>query len=186
MLPILMIPLIHRYSNSIRNIKDLISIKQDKGQDNDLEECVCQNWSPHERSNDVLLSGIWHSFKELIAGRLCCEGKGCEGVHDEVDPEELNCSQRRLLQDNGANESHEKGNHVDSKLENQELSNTVKDVTTVLHSSNNGTEVVVKQDYARSLFSDLMSSNSHCKADICFFEGRSVISTITSYCYDCV
>jgi hypothetical protein len=54
-----------------------------------LIETLADNVSPHGCSDYLLISCIGFLEEKFIAGGFSGEGKGCEGVHDEVDPEHL-------------------------------------------------------------------------------------------------
>lgn len=103
MLAVLMIPLSKLYVCYVCKIfdsKDLITLEEDNSKYQTLVDSVENDDSPHLGSNDVLFSRVGHSLQQLIGGRLGGQGKGSKGIHDQVDPQHLDRSERRSLQDN--------------------------------------------------------------------------------------
>lgn len=91
----------------------LSSSKQDGAQQSDLPDGVTKDVSPHHLGDDWLILSIWLSHKNVALRWLSGKGKSTEGVHDQVDPKELDGSEGRVLQDNSSEEDHEHGDHVD-------------------------------------------------------------------------
>ena len=97
-----------------------------------------------------------------------------------TDPEHLNGSQRRVLQDDGSKENDEHSDDIDGELELKELSYIVINVSSVFQGNDDGGEVVIKQDDVASALGNISSSDSHGESDISLGEGRGIISSISS------
>ena len=149
-----------------------------------MVDTVEDDSSPHLRSNDVFVSGVGHSCQKFIKGWIGGQGQSCKGVHDQVDPEHLNWGQRGFLQNWGAHKGHHNGYSVNGQLELKELPDTIEYISTILNSSDDGAEVVIEKNDTSCFFGNLGSSNTHSKSNVSFFEGRSIIGTITCHSYD--
>jgi hypothetical protein len=89
------------------------------------------------------------------------ERRKYEGVHDEVDPEELNGGQRGTVATHGADERNDDGANVDRDLELHELADVVKDAATPHDRLHNRAEVVVHDNDVGGLTGDLSTSDTH-------------------------
>lgn len=109
-----------------------------------------------------------------------------KGVHDEVDPKHLDAGEGRLFEDDAPHEGHEDGHDVDGDLEGKELADALEDVPAPLHGGDDGGEVVIEEDDGRGVFGDLGAGDAHSEADICLFEGGSIVGAVTSNGHDVV
>lgn len=103
---------------------------------------------PHLSSDQTFSLGVGFSLEEFVAGRFGGESEGGKSVHDKVDPQHLNGVERRFSQDGTTNKGHNKSHEVDGQLELQEFSDRVENISSPLHGSHNGAEVVVEKDDA--------------------------------------
>lgn len=61
---------------------------QNKG-DDELENSLADDHLPHVGGNEGCLLALGWAVEDFVCGRVGGEGEGCEGIHDEVHPEEL-------------------------------------------------------------------------------------------------
>lgn len=65
---------------------------EDHQDDNgDLKYCMTPHISPHLLSDNWCILRIWHPIQDLSSRGLCCQSKGSECIHDQVNPKELYC-----------------------------------------------------------------------------------------------
>lgn len=107
------------------------------GEDDNLIDGMSENISPHDLVDDGSRFGVWSSVQNIVHWWLGCQGEGTEGIHDKVNPEHLDGVQRGITEDGGTEEDDGHSSEVDGKLELQEFSDTVVDVTAVLEGDNN-------------------------------------------------
>ncbi len=81
--------------------------------------------------------------------------ESAKGIHDEVDPEELQHIEGRLARGDGRDEGHHQRHKVDGQLELQELSDVAKDRAAPQHRLDDGGEVVIQDDNVRGLLGHL-------------------------------
>lgn len=134
----------------------------------------------------VFFARVGHASQKLVIWRLSCQSQSCQSVHNQVDPQHLHSCQRRVLENYWRNEGHEESHNVDCKLELQELADTVEDVSAVLDSSNDRTEVVVKQNYTSGLLGYLSACLTHSEPDICVLECGCVVGAVSSHSHHIV
>lgn len=94
----------------------------------------------------------------LERGRLCSQTNGSKGIHNEIDPQKLDDAEWWVTKGRSTNQYGEAANNIDTELELQELSNVVKDISSPTCGSEDRAEIVVRQYYMRSVFSDLGAS----------------------------
>lgn len=108
----------------------MLTGEEEDEEDDHLEERHVEDVLAHlARDNEVVLA-LRHAVQKLGAGQLSGEGQRREGVHDHVNPEELDSLQRRLLQEDSTDHGEEEGVDVDGQLELEEASDVVIDVAT--------------------------------------------------------
>lgn len=74
------------------------------------------------------------------------ESEGGKGVHDEVNPEDLDRGQDLLVEEKGTQKHDENSDDVNGKLELEELLDGVIDVTSELYADKSCVEVVSDED----------------------------------------
>jgi len=74
-----------------------------------------------------------------------------------VDPKKLDGSKWGFLEDQGSNQAGEEGNTVDRKLELEETSNVVIDISTPRAGLDDGSKVIILDDDIRCSMSNLGS-----------------------------
>lgn len=158
-----------------------MAFEQDDAQNQAVVDAVEDDSSPHLRSDDILVPGIGHSLQQFVYWGLSGQSQSSKRIHDQVDPEHLNGSQRRLLEDDSASEGHHYGHTVDGQLELKELSDAVENVTAVLDSCDDGAEVVIQKNDASRLLGNLGTSNAHSEPDVGLLEGGSIVGAIASH-----
>ena len=104
--------------------------KDEEEQDECLEEGLAKNVLDHSLRNNVFMFSVWSSLQKIGFWVLSSQSQGCERVHDQVDPKKLNSGKWRLPHDHSTDESSDQSHYVDSKLELQELSDVVIDIST--------------------------------------------------------
>ena len=76
------------------DVKDPWAGKQHDRQDDDLEYGVEAYKSPHFWCNDIFVAAVRHPLEQFVLRRLCCKGESSESIHDQIDPEHLDGSER--------------------------------------------------------------------------------------------
>ena len=120
-------------------------------------------------------SALDHRWKWWLSG----ESEGCEGIHDQVDPEELDGVQRGLAEDDDAHEHDEDGAEVDGDLELQEAGHVVEDVSAPHDGSQRSLEVVVRQDDVSSLLGG-RAAGAHSESNVSASECLNIVDAIAS------
>ena len=82
---------------------------------------MSEDVAPHFIRDEGFLASIWFAFEEFGSWTLSGQGEGGEGVHDQVDPEQLEGLHRTLADGDGGDEGEQDSNHVDRELELEEL-----------------------------------------------------------------
>jgi hypothetical protein len=85
----------------------------------------------------------------------------------------------RLPHDDRSDERGDQSNNIDCKLELEESSDVVINISSPFACFHNRGEVIILNNNISSRMSNLGSS-LHGKTNICFLEGRCIVSTITS------
>ena len=83
--------------------------------------------------------------------------KGCEGVHDEVDPEKLDDVQRRLSVGDRSHKGNDEGNTINGQLELKELAQIAEDTAAPQYRLDDTVEVIVHDDNVSSFLGNLRS-----------------------------
>jgi hypothetical protein len=65
----------------------------------------------------------------LESGRLCSQTNSSKGIHYEIDPQKLDYAEWWVTKGGSTNQYSEAANNIDTKLELQELSNVVKNIS---------------------------------------------------------
>jgi len=142
---------------------------------------LTEDVSPHDLVHDFVVTAGGLAVEQSITRRLSGEGKGSEGVHNEVHPEHLDGGEGGIGEQDGAREHDEHGSDVDGKLELQELLDVVEDVATVLNGGFDGAEVVVGEDDVGGVLGNIGSGDAHSEANISSVESGCVVGTVTSH-----
>lgn len=150
---------------------------------NRLENGLAENVLDHLSRDNVFLFSVWWSLKQLWLWCLSGKGERSEGVHDQVNPQELDSCEWTLLEGKGSNEAGEKSDDIYRKLELQESSDIVIYISTPTASLYDRSKVIILDNDIGGSMSDLCSG-SHCKSDIGLSKGWSIISTITCDSHD--
>jgi len=153
--------------------------EEDNKDDNRLEDSLSKDMLNHSLGDDIFLLPVWWSLEELWLWWLSGESQGGKGVHDKVDPKKLDGSKWGFLEDQGSNQAGEEGNTVDRKLELEETSNVVIDISTPRAGLDDGSKVIILDDDIGCSMSNL-GSWVHGKTNIGLSESWSIIGTITS------
>lgn len=66
--------------------KKLVSKECEQKHECELKNGLTKNMLEHFFGDNVLLSLVWMTFKELFPRRLSGQGERSEGIHDQVDP----------------------------------------------------------------------------------------------------
>ena len=143
--------------DGLRDIKDLLAREKQDEKNNNLQQPLAEKHAPHVTGNQRFLFVVNGLAREhFVIGRFV--GGKSQGskpiipilgifdrltfgfkrtpnylrIHDQVDPEQLNCSKHRLglAARNGRYKSDNHGRDVDGKLEHQEFADTVRNGST--------------------------------------------------------
>lgn len=123
------------------------------------------------------------SVKHSLVRSLSGKSKGSEGVHDEIDPEDLDRSEYVLSEDGSAHEDDSHGHDVHSKLELEELANTVEDVAAEHNASDCLAEVVRKQNNASGKLCSIRA-RVHRESNMGFLESWGVIGSVPCHSHN--
>ena len=93
MLPVLLAPDLELVVREVLHIEDLVSLEQDYRQHQAVVQTVEDDPSPHLRRDYVLVTRVGHSLQQLLGRRVRRQRQGCQGVHDQVDPQHLHWSE---------------------------------------------------------------------------------------------
>lgn len=96
-----------------------------------LKEGLTKKVSPHDWVYNEFLSTLRFSVHESVGRRFSSQSKSGESIHDHVNPQHLNSSERSFSKDSSTREHNEHSNNVDSKLELKEFTHVVIDVSSV-------------------------------------------------------
>ena len=72
---------------------------------------------PHLPGHEGLVASIRLALQEIRSRALSSKGKRSQRVHDEVDPEKLQGSQRRITDSESRDQSKRHGNNINCQLE---------------------------------------------------------------------
>ena len=80
---------IERIRLLVGHVEDFTTLEHKDEQDDNLIDGLTNNVSPHDRVDDGvrLVGGL--SKEDRVIGRFGSQGKGSEGVHDQVHPKHL-------------------------------------------------------------------------------------------------
>lgn len=84
-----------------------------------LEDCLADDHLPHVDGDEGRLLALWQSVKDLLGRGVRSERKSGKGVHDEVDPQELDGGEDgfHVGIGDGGDEGEENSSDVDRDLE---------------------------------------------------------------------
>lgn len=83
----------------VLNSEDISAFEHKDEKNDDLEDRLSKDVSPHDGVDDGIILLLGLTVEDLLSiRRLSSEGKGGEGVHNQVNPEHLSGSERRLAE----------------------------------------------------------------------------------------
>jgi len=82
--------LIERSVSFVIVTKDLSAAEKNGDEDDDLEEGLTNDVTPHDWGNNTFQAGMGWALEEVISGTFSSKGKSSTGVHDKVYPKHLN------------------------------------------------------------------------------------------------
>lgn len=91
------------------------------------------------------------SFENAIKRWLGSECESSKGIHDQIDPQKLTCSERRFSENRSSDSNGQDNSQVDSNLELKESANIVIDISTPLNSLNSSVEVILNKNNISNL-----------------------------------
>lgn len=65
--------------------------------DDELIDSVPKDVLCHGAGDERFVATIWLPLQQRLCWRLCCQGKGCKSVHNQVHPQHLHCLQGGVL-----------------------------------------------------------------------------------------
>mmetsp|Transcript_31445 Transcript_31445/g.70736 ORF Transcript_31445/g.70736 Transcript_31445/m.70736 type:complete len:393 (-) Transcript_31445:1730-2908(-) len=130
-------------------------------------------------AGEKLLLQAWRSV-----GIFGGEGERGEGVHDKVDPQQLDDRDRALRQRCSSDRREDAGDDVDGELELEELADVVVDAASPLHRRDDGLEVVVEDHNVCRLLRHLRPVDEHGEPDVRLLQRRRVVGPIPRHCDD--
>mmetsp|Transcript_8941 Transcript_8941/g.29391 ORF Transcript_8941/g.29391 Transcript_8941/m.29391 type:complete len:654 (-) Transcript_8941:1542-3503(-) len=151
--------------------------------DDELVDALDDDVLPHLGRDERLVAAVGLLAKEAVVGILRGERERRHGVHDEVDPQELQDIERgpgavREAADDGGHEGDSERDEVDGDLELQKLADVVENGAAPEHGADDGGEAVVEDDDVGRLLGHLCAGEAHREADVRFGEGRRVVRAV--------
>lgn len=96
---------------------------------------LTQNVSPHNWEDEFVRFLLLFKLDGVRVGRFSGKRNSSKGIHDHVYPQELNNTERWVSKSSTSKENNDKADNVNYKLELDELSDVVKNVSSPLGSS---------------------------------------------------
>jgi len=156
------------------------SQKDEEKEPDTLPNGLAQDVLDHFSVDNVFLLSVGWSLEKGFFWFFSGQSQGSQGVHDQVHPEKLNGLKWGVPHDNGSDEGYNQSDHIDCKLELQESSDVVIDVSSPHASLDNGSKVIIIDNDISCGVSDL-STGLHGETDVSFLQSRSIIRTITCH-----
>mmetsp|Transcript_26231 Transcript_26231/g.66709 ORF Transcript_26231/g.66709 Transcript_26231/m.66709 type:complete len:324 (+) Transcript_26231:1295-2266(+) len=163
---------------------DIPRPKQDEKHGHQLENSLGNDVAPHQRGNQGLLPAVRLSLEEIGGGRLCGKSKSSEGIHDEVDPQQLHSVQRGTLPQEGTDKGHCERYNVDGQLELEEAADIVEHRASPHDCLHDGREVVIHDDDIRCLLRYFGATDTHAHTHISLLQSRGVIRAVTRHSHN--
>jgi len=162
---------------------------------------------PHRWRDQIgAILAVGLAVEEGAGRRLGGEGKGGHGIHDEVDPEELDRLEGRLAASvrDRTDKSQRDSDKVDRELELQKLADRVVHIATCKRNLkvlftfffptiekltphdglDDGRKVVVHKDNVGGFLGDFSARDAHAEADVCELERGAVVCSIAGHGHD--
>eukprot|EP00960_Hanusia_phi_P077474 768698-Hanusia_phi.AAC.5 len=172
------------------HLTDVADSKDEREQNQQLPDCMSEHVLDHDLGEDGSCAMIGIAVEELVlepwrlVGILSSEGERSEGVHDEVDPQQLDDCDRALRQNCRSHRREDAGDDVDGELELEELADVVIDAAAPLHRRHDGLEVVVEDHNVCCLLRHLRPVDEHREPDVRLLQRRRVVGPIPRHCDD--
>mmetsp|Transcript_62663 Transcript_62663/g.103352 ORF Transcript_62663/g.103352 Transcript_62663/m.103352 type:complete len:346 (+) Transcript_62663:2100-3137(+) len=144
---------------------------------------MAKNIDPHPWREQACVSRLWHALQQHFLNRLLCgQCQSCQGVHDQIQPEQLHGSKRAFVRcvKSGPDESNQYPDNIDSNLELEEFFDVVVHVAAPHNGLDHTPEVVIQQHNIRGRFGNVGPS-LHGESDISHLQRRAIIRAITSH-----
>jgi hypothetical protein len=170
--------------SNIRFGDEELAGEENEEQQEALVEGHVQNVLDHLAGNNVIVTVLGHAVEETFLGELSGEGKGSKGVHNQVNPEELDGLERGLLGDARADKGGNEGTNVHGELELEEALNVIVNIATPHSSLHNASEVVVSDQNVGSLFAHVSAGHSHGETNVSLLESGGIVGTVTGHSND--
>jgi hypothetical protein len=102
-------------------------------------------------------------------------------VHNNIDPQDLHRVERvGRVHQRGERDQRERGN-ARAHLEADKVPDVVENGLALLHSGQDGGEVVVEQDDVAGLFADVGAGQAHGDADVGAFDRHAVVDAVPGH-----
>ena len=138
---------VHR--SAVVHVEDGRPEKQHEEHHGELVDGVTDDVLHHVSRDQRSCSPVRFTREQFFCGHFRGQCQRGQRVHDEIDPEHLHGTQRRLLDDARADERAEHGDDVDRQLKLKELRDRIVDVSAPHHCLDDGVEVVVDENDVR-------------------------------------
>lgn len=114
-------------------------VEEERAEHNNLEDSLSNNIAQHNRREDRICAGLGLLIKEGISRFLSGKSQGGEGIHQDVDPEQLKSTKglSSWRANHRAYDDNENGTDIDDKLELKELAHALEDIAAPLDGGNN-------------------------------------------------
>ena len=148
----------------------------------DADDCALYQQSQHEVfAHDGLFWISWFLIEQVFTRWFHTDCNCRQGVGQEVNEQQVyrlewdwQCKQRGV-------ENAQDCGHVTRKQELDRILDVCIYITSIGYSLNDGCKVIVCQDHCSSIFRNFRTCDTHCNTDICFFQCRSVVDTVTGH-----
>mmetsp|Transcript_37798 Transcript_37798/g.74716 ORF Transcript_37798/g.74716 Transcript_37798/m.74716 type:complete len:420 (+) Transcript_37798:533-1792(+) len=162
-------------------LRQRLALKHECDDDQDLVGCLPEHVVPHARGDDGLTAVHWGALQLLLGGGLRGQGQRSQGVHEEVEPEELRRAQGRVLHVQRADGGQGQSGDVDRELELQELLDGVVHVSPPLGRRHDGGKVVVQQNDVGRVFGGGGACDAHGEPDVRPLQRGGVVGAVARH-----
>mmetsp|Transcript_11205 Transcript_11205/g.38156 ORF Transcript_11205/g.38156 Transcript_11205/m.38156 type:complete len:500 (-) Transcript_11205:2714-4213(-) len=168
------------------HLADVPDPEDEREEDEELPDGVGEHVLDHDLGKDGSCAMVGEAIQQLLleTRRLVRifsgEGEGSEGVHDEVDPQQLDDRDGTLRQRRRPHGREDAGDDVDGELELKELADVVVHAPPPLDSCDDGLKVVVEDHNVSCLLCYLSAVDEHGKADVSLLQRRSIVRPVPS------
>ena len=136
----------------------------------------------HRLRHDGGVPGDGLFLHVFLQRRLGAEGDGGQGVHGQVDQQQLDHGEDLVLAEERGQEAGQHRGHVDGQLEDQELADALEHRAAVEYGLVDGGEVVVQYRDVAGLLGHL-GAGAHGEAHVGLLQGRGIVHAVAGHAH---